>query len=33
VVLEHVMGEHFDTLPEMDFASGGLTYSLTASLS
>jgi PAS domain S-box-containing protein len=33
VVLEHVMGEHFEALPEMDFASGGLTYSLTTSLS
>jgi hypothetical protein len=27
------MGEHFEALPEMDFASGGLTYSLTTSLS
>lgn len=32
VVLEHLMAEHFETLPEMDFASSGLTYSLTTSL-
>jgi PAS domain S-box-containing protein len=33
VVLQQLVGEYFDALPEMDFAAGGLTYSLTTSLS
>jgi PAS domain S-box-containing protein len=32
-VLEQVMAEYFEEPPEMDFAPGGVTYSLAASLS